>query len=92
MAAEAAETVYTDPATGIRWRRVGYCCRCGECCIDGDGTPCPIYKLFRREPNGTATCTDRNHPFYLGGCNTFPVRPVDVEPFPSCTYSFEQVE
>jgi hypothetical protein len=77
------------------WVRHGECNRCGECCRSGDpfngelGKPeiagaCPLLTLHR----GVFTCSDRQHPYYLGGCNVWPSLPEHIEAYPSCSYTF----
>jgi hypothetical protein len=78
--------------------RTGECCRCGECC-QGDpflgemGEPeiegaCPLLTLL---PDGLHACSDREHPYYLSGCNIWPSHPDQISDKPSCTYKFERV-
>lgn len=79
--------------------RSGECCRCGECCRSGDpfngemGEPaiegaCPLLALL---PDGVHACTDRQHPYYLSGCNVWPSHPDHIVNYPSCSYKFEAV-
>jgi len=80
------------------FERKGYCSRCGECC---KGDPfngeeghaiiegyCPLFDLLE----GKGHCTDRQHPYYLNGCNVWPTHPDQLADKPSCTYSFTLVE
>lgn len=93
--------IYAHPESGRVWRRSGDCNRCGECCsgdpfngelgtnvIDGI-VSCPI---LRKQGDGTSTCSDRGHPYYLNGCNVFPQFPEQVANYPSCSYVFTLVE
>lgn len=77
---------------GSVWERSGDCCRCGECCkgdpFGGDHDYCP---LFRWLEDGRGACVDREHPYYLNGCNVFPTRPEQIADKPSCSYIFERV-
>lgn len=96
---------FVDP-DGTRWQRTGECTQCGQCCLGGDpsiqnpvftdaeraaatiGGHCPLLRLTDAEYN----CAGHGqHPFYLGGCNTFPVRPADIADIPECGYRFVQV-
>jgi hypothetical protein len=83
----------------IVFRRTGECCRCGECCSTGDPFEgklgesaihgaCPLLELL---PDGLHACTDRQHPYYLNGCNVWPTHPGQIVDYPSCTYRFERV-
>lgn len=79
---------------GKLYRREGECCRCGECCrgnpFDGPDTEyCP---LFRWLEEGVGECTDREHPYYLNGCNVFPSHPGQIADKPSCSYRFVEVD
>lgn len=84
------------PSQPERWVRSGECCRCGECCRSGnplDVEPqiegaCALLALL---PDGLHACTDREHPYYLSGCNVWPSRPEHVVDYPSCSYTFEAV-
>jgi hypothetical protein len=97
--------VHTD-RDGTRWRRVGECNHCGACCMGDDPSilnplftdtdragrtvagHCPLLRLT----DGRSSCTGHaEHPFYLGGCHTFPTRPEDIATYPSCSYRFEAV-
>jgi hypothetical protein len=78
--------------------RSGECCQCGECCKTGDpfngelGMPaiegaCPLLALA----GDKHVCTDRQHPYYLNGCNVFPTHPLQIVDKPGCSYSFRRV-
>lgn len=77
--------------------RTGECCRCGECCVGDpfegkEGEPvvsgfCPLYRLLE----GRGHCSDREHPYYLMGCNVFPTHPGQIADKPGCSYTFERV-
>lgn len=59
----------------------------------GEGEPavegfCP---LFRWREDGSGHCSDREHPYYLNGCDSFPSHPSQIADKPSCTYSFVAV-
>lgn len=74
--------------------RVGECNRCGACCRGNPFDPedgseyCP---LFRWLDEGVGHCDDRNHPYYLSGCNLFPSRPSQIEDKPNCSYEFLKI-
>lgn len=77
------------------WQRTGECNRCGDCCkgnpfdnSDNNDVYCPLLQLVA----GVFTCTDRQHPYYLQGCNVFPQHPSQIADKPNCSYSFEWVE
>jgi hypothetical protein len=83
----------------VEWVRSGECCRCGECCRTGDpflgqmGEPliegaCPLLGLFA----GRYACTDRQHPYYLNGCNVWPSHPDQIADKPGCSYTFVRVD
>lgn len=85
---------------GRTWRRTGECNRCGECCRSGDPFngqlgpapvegACPLFSLTVAD--GLPGCTDREHSYYLAGCNVFPQFPDQVAAYPSCSYEFELV-
>jgi len=87
-----------DP-TAVRFGdyvRTGECCRCGQCCwgdpFNGQQGPaklegaCPLLNLVA----GVYTCTDRQHPYYLNGCNVFPSHPGQIADKPGCSYVFER--
>jgi len=77
--------------------RSGECCRCGQCCwgdpFGGEmGEPsikgaCPLLALH----DGVYTCTNRQHPYYLNGCNVWPTHPGQIADKPGCSYRFERV-
>lgn len=95
---------YVD-GDGTRWLRAGECTHCGACCMGGDPSilnpqftdeqrsartveeHCPLLRFA----DGRSACTGHGrHPFYLGGCNTFPTRPEDIADIPQCGYRFER--
>lgn len=87
----------------MAWVRHGECSRCGDCCkghprhsamptdpVVVEGVEfCPLY---RQLAENLGECTDREHPYYLQGCNVFPQHPTQIADKPRCTYSFEWVE
>lgn len=83
-------------AEGVQWIRSGSCNRCGECCFGdpfngGEGAPavpgaCP---LLRRDGD-KYLCSNREHPYYLGGCNVWPSIPQHIVDYPSCSYTFRR--
>jgi hypothetical protein len=93
-----------DVRDGSRWRRTGHCCRCGQCC-EGDpfsgeeGTPavagmCPVFR-WETAPTadspGIGACSNREHRYYLGGCNAWPSLPEHIEDKPLCTFRFQRI-
>jgi hypothetical protein len=77
------------------WVREGECCRCGECCVGDPGREdmtrpapvegyCPLYRIV----DGVGACSDRQHPYYLAGCNVWPSQPSHIADKPSCSYTF----
>src|SRR5574341_1295129 len=90
---EEPPRVFID-SSGRAWLRLGYCCRCGECCrgdpFDSDSGReyCP---LFRWADEKIGECTDRQHSYYLAGCIDWPTKPENIVDKPLCTYRFESV-
>lgn len=79
---------------GVRWKRTGHCCRCGECCRGNpftglNGGYCP---LFRWVAEREGECADRKHWYYLAGCCEWPSKPEHLLDKPECTYSFSRVD
>ena len=85
-----------------RWKRIGVCNRCGECCVVG--TPPARIKAYEEanieyvvnwkqcihlnlETNLCMNYDDRPE-----HCKQFPIRPVDIVPLPMCSYSFIRVK
>ena len=96
MSADTVTFVHEGDGTYVR---TGECCQCGECCRTGDpfegteGEPeiagaCPLLTLL---PDGLHACSDRQHPYYLNGCNVWPTHPGHLEGKPSCSYHFEKI-
>lgn len=90
--------VWTDPATGERWRRIGACTRCGRCCT-GPGDPSRIgpvpgmCSLFRWVAPGVGGCVGHgNDPYYLLGCDQWPSKPIHTAHIPTCGYSWTRDE
>lgn len=84
----------------MAWIRSGECNRCGECCNSGnpgqlaDVTPvvpgaCALYRIGE---DGKGMCSNRNHEYYLSGCNVWPSHPDQIVDYPSCSYTFEWQE
>lgn len=77
------------------WVRYGECNRCGDCCKGDpfDATSqrayCPLFKWIAEN---VGSCTNRQHPYYLGGCADFPSNPQAIADKPNCSYRFEWVE
>lgn len=82
------------------WIRSGDCNRCGSCCkgnplAGGDDAHPPLvagYCPIFRHVDGVATCSDREHPYYLQGCNVFPSHPGQIIDHPECSYTFRPAE
>lgn len=83
----------------MTWIREGECNRCGECCV-GDPMEdmprpgpvsgyCPLYRIAA---DGRGWCSDRQHPYYLGGCIAWPDDPRQIADKPSCSYTFHWVD
>jgi hypothetical protein len=80
----------------VRWVRSGECCRCGECCrgdpfLGQEGEPaiqgaCPLL----RHADGVYACSDRQHPYYLSGCNVWQTLPDQIADKPGCSYTFAE--
>lgn len=73
--------------------RTGECCRCGDCCkgnpFTGEqGGYCPLFKWVG---SGVGHCADRQHPYYLNGCNVWPTHPQQIVDKSGCSYRFEKV-
>lgn len=49
---------------------------------------CPLLKI----DGDRFACGDRQHPYYLGGCNVWPSIPQHIGAYPSCSYVFERVD
>lgn len=90
------EVIYTDPATGERFRRTGACNRCGRCCT-GPGDPSRIgpvpgmCSLLRYTGMGVASCVGHGHdPYFMLGCWSFPSKPIHTAHIPECGYAWER--
>jgi hypothetical protein len=70
---------------GTVYKRTGYCCHCGQCCIG-----CPIAALVWTS-EGKSKCSQRSSSYYLNGCNVWPSFPGHISDKPKCTYKFEKV-
>jgi hypothetical protein len=92
---------YGRDADGKLWLRTGNCIRCGECCKSGDPFDgqkgvgrfpgaCPLLGLDGN--TGQYKCLNRQDPYYLNGCASWPSIPQHIEDYPSCSYVFELVE
>lgn len=82
----------------MAWVREGECNRCGECCKSGDPFngeegpsdfpgACPLLKVAG---DGQLGCSNRQHPYYLNGCNVWPHEPDHIKDYPSCSYTFRE--
>lgn len=78
---------------GVTWRRTGSCNGCGGCCNSGNPIPeltpvvewaCALY----REGVG---CSNKEHPYYLAACASWPSKPEQIVEYPDCSYRFERV-
>lgn len=102
------EVIFERPLTGERWKRTGYCSRCGNCCddidnifkdVDGNGNSPGLEQVvdgkcayFRWSEDGLAMCVGRETEYYKSGCNVAPSKIEHLEPWSDCTYSFEKIE
>lgn len=46
---------------------------------------------FRWTEDGKGSCTGRDTTYYLTGCKFQPTKPIHVEPWPNCTYTFTKI-
>lgn len=77
------------------WVRSGECNRCGDCCRTGDPftkTPNVLCPVGRENPDGTVTCTNLRHPYFMAGCVVWPTKPEHIADKPRCSFTFEWVE
>lgn len=97
----------TFDAVGGRYKRTGYCNRCGECCddiengfaeLDGNGLPNPLVQVvpgkcayFRWGDDGLAICTGQDTVYYQNGCRWQPFKQATLDLYPSCSYSIEKI-
>jgi hypothetical protein len=97
-----------DQNYGEKWKRTGYCSRCGNCCddienifaeVDGDGNPGGLEQVvpgkcayFRWSEDGLAGCVGRETQFYNNGCAFAPSKIEHIVNWPNCTYNFEKIE
>jgi hypothetical protein len=44
--------------------------------------------LYDLAADGLGVCTDRQHAYYLSGCNVWPQHPDNIKDKPSCSYRF----
>lgn len=93
--------VFTD-SEGKRWRRLGSCNWCGDCCVgdpfDGAMGPasepgmCPALK---RMSDGTRICSlhGTDNAYWNSACKHWPTKPghVTQEHLPRCSLKFEEV-
>ena len=87
------ERIFID--RGVSYRRIGYCCRCGECCqmgIDNTSeTPCSNLK----NELGNLSCKeyDSSHRSFNHCCKEFPISPRQISNIstPNCTYVFIRI-
>ena len=76
----------------MTWVRHGECNRCGSCCKGDPFTGsaegmCPLFRWHEK----VGECTDRQHPYYLAGCNVWPQRPEQLRDHPECSFTFDWV-
>lgn len=92
---------------GERWKRTGYCSRCGDCCedtenifkeFDGNNQPGGLEQVvsgkcayFRWDENNQAVCTGRDTLYYKNGCVYSPSKIEHLKTWPNCTYKFEKI-
>lgn len=46
---------------------------------------------FRWTQDGKGSCTGRDTTYYLTGCKFQPTKPIHVEAWPNCTYTFTKI-
>ena len=100
--------VIFESITGEKWRRTGFCNRCGNCCLDtenifkdmdGNYEPGGLEQVvpgkcayFRWGEDGLAMCLGRDTKYYKSGCVFAPSKKEHVEDWPDCSYTFEKIE
>lgn len=71
---------------GVVWRRTGYCCQCGECCIG-----CPVLLWITENVRGVCKEKLLGIPQSCGQDDTWPPTPAHISNLKKCTYKFEEV-
>lgn len=84
------------------WLRVGECNGCGECCKSGDpfrgeegvselgADVCP--HLRKVDERFRCAVYNTDHHYVLSACSIWPSRPAEIEPYPSCSFSFVEAD
>ena len=93
--------------TDKRWRRIGQCKRCGECCKSGDPFAPRVPRSARERPcsylvqvgdhyecsaMAMADPPERVRRYLELACRKWPTRPRDIRPYPNCGFSFELID
>lgn len=88
-----------QPQVFGEWERTGHCCRCGDCCkgnpFTGEpGGYCPLFAVVwdKTREGWQGHCTDRQHPYYLNACVSWPSHPDQIADKPHCTYQFRATD
>lgn len=93
MPGENISTYYKDPIDeSIVYKRTGYCCKCGECCLPV--IPCPHLSMSMENGVQVGNCLIRNdmsYGAYIIGCISWPSEPDHIKGLEKCTYKFEVV-
>ena len=89
-------TDFTD-SQGVTWRRGGYCCRCGSCCLGNPEDPlasptepCPKF-IATAEGGSCSVHEDGSYWYYERACKVWPQHPDSIRLHPRCTYTFSRV-
>ena len=79
-------------------KRIGYCCKCGECCkyAGGMSFDCCNIKSFWVNKSKNEVCKSydkktkscKHHKYKRWICKCWPMLPEHIEKFPKCTYKF----
>lgn len=87
--------IFTDE-NGVSWRREGYCCMCGSCCVGNPetGEPEGMCPKYVDNGDGTGLCSARNtdYKYWQNACRLWPQHPQTVQGHDKCTYTFTKVE
>lgn len=81
---------------GIVWRRTGYCCGCGACCV-GDPEDSKAVMCSKFVPNadgigGKCSVYGGSYWYYQSACKHWPGHPSAIKDKPECTYKFEAIK
>lgn len=82
-------------------KKVGYCCKCGDCCKYAGGMSFDMNNIYDFEVNkrkrkqcyafnhNTNKCKHHKNKKWI--CKCWPMLPEHIEKFPRCTYKFEKI-